>query len=247
VRRTAAWLLGALSLAAAGVGLASFAAASGHAARTPSVANGRRLFVSGCASCHGLDARGITGRGPNLRGVGELAADFYLRTGRMPLSQPTDYPARSRPAYDEPDIEDLIAYVGSFGGPAIPPVHASTGSLSRGKELFTMNCAGCHQVVARGGIVTGAIAPPLQQASATQVAEAMRIGPYLMPVFGPKSVPPADVDSIARYVLYTRNLDNRGGWGIGNIGPIPEGMVAWLIAILGQIGVARLAGERAAR
>jgi ubiquinol-cytochrome c reductase cytochrome c subunit len=191
-----------------------------------------------------MDARGIPGRAPTLVGAGELAADFYLRTGRMPLAQPTDYPARSRPAYPEADIDDLVAYVGSLGGPPIPPVHASTGSLARGKELFTEHCAGCHQELAQGGIVTGAIAPSLQQASATQVAEAMRIGPYLMPVFGPKSVPPADVDSIARYVLYTRNLDNRGGWGIGNIGPIPEGMVAWLIAIVGLIGVARLIGER---
>jgi ubiquinol-cytochrome c reductase cytochrome c subunit len=68
-----------------------------------------------------------------------------------------------------------------------------------------------------------------------------------MPVFGPRSLPQADVDSIARYVLYTRHPDNRGGWGIGNIGPIPEGMVAWLIAILGLVGVARLIGERSAQ
>ena len=24
--------------------------------------------------------------------------------------------------------------------------------------------------------------------------------------------------------------DNRGGWGIGNLGPIPEGLVTWRIA-----------------
>jgi ubiquinol-cytochrome c reductase cytochrome c subunit len=236
MRRLAAAALALLALAAGAFGLAAFAAAPGHAARAPSVAHGRRLFVSGCSSCHGMDARGIPGRAPTLVGAGEQAADFYLRTGRMPLAQPTDYPARTRPAYPEADIDDLVAYVGSLGGPAIPPVHASTGSLSRGKELFTTHCAGCHQELAQGGIVTGAIA--------TQVVEAMRIGPYLMPVFGPKGLPQADVDSIARYVLSTRHLDNRGGWGIGNIGPIPEGMVAWLIAIVGLIGVARLIGER---
>jgi hypothetical protein len=31
--------------------------------------------------------------------------------------------------------------------------------------------------------------------------------------------------------LSTNHPDNRGGWGIGNIGPIPEGLVTWLIAM----------------
>ena len=34
------------------------------------VAQGKALYEDGCSSCHGLDARGITGRAPSLRGVG---------------------------------------------------------------------------------------------------------------------------------------------------------------------------------
>ena len=50
---------------------------------------GRDLFVQGCSSCHGFDARGVAGVGPDLHWVGEEAADFYLRTGRMPLDEPS--------------------------------------------------------------------------------------------------------------------------------------------------------------
>src|SRR5205085_1179689 len=39
------------------------------------VAQGRTLFLNSCSSCHGLDAGGVHGRGPSLRGVGERAAD----------------------------------------------------------------------------------------------------------------------------------------------------------------------------
>ncbi|WP_259312387.1 cytochrome bc1 complex diheme cytochrome c subunit [Capillimicrobium parvum] len=208
------------------------------------VAAGRRLFLSGCASCHGDDARGIANRAPNLHGAGAQAADFYLRTGRMPLSEPDDQPVRAPVQYTEREIRQLVAYVGSLGGPPIPRVDPAAGDLARGREVFTSNCAGCHQIVARGGIVTGATAPPLQDATPTQIAESVRTGPYLMPNFSERQISDADLDSVVRYVLWTRAPDNAGGWGIGNIGPIPEGMVAWLIAIVALIGVARLIGER---
>jgi len=123
-------------------------------------------------------------------------------------------------------------------------VRPDAGALARGRELFTSNCAGCHQVAARGGVLTGGIAPPLQQATPTQIAEAIRMGPYLMPRFSVRQLPPEDVDAIAAYVLSTRDPPNRGGWGIGDIGPIPEGMVAWLIGLAALIAVARAIGER---
>ena len=53
-----------------------------------------------------------------------------------------------------------------------------------------------------------------------------------------------DIDSIARYVHSTQSPDDRGGWGIGRIGPIPEGMVAWLLAAAALLLIARLIGER---
>ncbi len=214
------------------------------AGRDGLVARGRSLFVNGCSTCHGLDARGRPDRGPSLIGAGAASADFYLSTGRMPLADPHSEPKRAPPSYPKADIRALVAYVGSLGGPPVPVVHPKHGTLREGLKAFTEHCAGCHQVAARGGIATGAVAPPLQQATPTQVAEAVRVGPYLMPRFSSRRIDQAQLDSIARYVRSTRDPPDRGGWGIGHIGPIPEGLVAWLLAGVALILVARSIGER---
>jgi ubiquinol-cytochrome c reductase cytochrome c subunit len=214
--------------------------------RLPSalVSSGRALFESSCASCHGMNAQGISGRAPSLHGVGALAADFYLQTGRMPLPSPRAQPLRSSPAFPQSQIKALVAFIASFGGPPIPVVHPRRGSLSEGQRLFGLGCAGCHTIQGQGGIVTGAIVPSLNQATLTQIAQAIRIGPYVMPRFGSGELSDAQIDSIARYIQSTQHPEDRGGWGIGRIGPIPEGMVAWLLAAAALLLIARLLGER---
>ena len=90
-------------------------------AQRAQIQRGRTLFLDGCSSCHGNDAKGKQNIAPTLVGAGSAAADFYLTTGRMPLSNPTDQPTRAPPAYNRQDIDALDAYVGSLGqGPAIP-------------------------------------------------------------------------------------------------------------------------------
>jgi quinol---cytochrome-c reductase cytochrome c subunit len=208
--------------------------------------NGRKLFVDGCASCHGFDARGVPGVGPNLHGVGAQAADFYLSTGRMPLDVSTgEQPLRERPAYPPDEIRALVEYVASLGGPKIPEVNPERGDLSEGQHAFATYCAGCHQIMGQGGVVTGAVPPPLNDTTPTQLAEAVRVGPYLMPAFDEHQIDQQKLDSIALYVQrVVQDPPDRGGWGIGNIGPIPEGMVAWLLAGGALLLVARLIGER---
>ncbi|HEX5307565.1 MAG TPA: c-type cytochrome [Solirubrobacteraceae bacterium] len=208
------------------------------------VAQGHALFRSSCASCHGISAQGIRGRAPSLRGVGALAADFYLETGRMPLPSPKAQPVRTTPAFPQSKINALIAYVASFGGPEIPVVRPSQGSLAEGQRLFGLDCAGCHTIQGQGGIVTGAIVPSLNQATPTQIGEAVRVGPYVMPRFSEHELTDAQVSSLARYIQSIQHPDNLGGWGIGRIGPIPEGMVAWLMAGAALLLIARLLGER---
>ena len=223
-------------------------AAGAALAGTPAQAqtrDGRALYLEACAACHGEDARGSGDRGPGLIGVGARSADFYLSTGRMPLDQPDDEPVRAPPAYSAAARRALTDFVGSLGGPGIPAVDPASGSLREGKELFTDHCAGCHQVVARGGIVApSGIAPPLQQADAKTVVEAIRVGPYTMPAFSRREIDERQAASIARYVLSTRHPVDRGGWGIGNIGPVPEGMVAWLLAGTALLIVTRALGKR---
>jgi ubiquinol-cytochrome c reductase cytochrome c subunit len=217
---------------------------------------GAGLFAANCASCHGIAgqgvaepnpraAGGIVGQGPPLIGVGALAPDFYLRTGRMPLRHAGEQPERQPPVFNDREIRALVAYVASFGGgPPIPTPHPDPSRLSEGMSLFTEHCAGCHQVVGEGGYVTGARVPPLEDATATQIAEAVRIGPFLMPRFPKSQIDDRELDAIVAYVEASRSPEDRGGLGIGHIGPVPEGIVAWLVAGVVLVGVCVLIGTR---
>jgi ubiquinol-cytochrome c reductase cytochrome c subunit len=221
----------------------------------PSIGLGQQLFEGNCASCHGYAGQGISsprpgaggipGMGPPLRGVGAMAADLYLRLGFMPLASIHDEPVSHRVLFSDKELRSLIAFVASLGaGPGIPNPDPAAGSLSQGMHLYTLHCAGCHQEDGEGGYVTGARVPPLQDVSATQIAEAVRIGPYEMPSFSSKQISDAQLGSIIKYVLSTNHKYNRGGWRIGNIGPIPEGLVTWWIAIPLLIIACMLVGRR---
>jgi ubiquinol-cytochrome c reductase cytochrome c subunit len=216
------------------------------AANSPGVVHaktGAALYAANCAKCHGPNGEGFIG--PRLQGVGALAADFYLRTGAMPLARVGEQPARSRVLFSEHELRALIEYVAGLGaGPAVPKPHAERGSVSRGFKLFTDHCAGCHQVAAEGGFVTGARVPPLEDATPTQIAEAVRIGPYLMPRFSERALPAPDVDSLVRYIDYAKHPDDRGGWALGELGPVPEGIVAWLVAAVVLVGICVVIGKR---
>jgi ubiquinol-cytochrome c reductase cytochrome c subunit len=211
---------------------------------------GEQLFAANCARCHGIAGRGFAHPqqpalvGPSLRGKGALAADFYLRTGYMPLADARDQPIRSRPSFDEKEIRAIVSYVGSLGaGPGIPSPDPASGNLNEGRELFTEHCSGCHQVVAEGGVMPGAKAPPLDRATDRQIAEAVRIGPYVMPSFSQRDISDAQLDSIIAYVNYAKDPDDAGGWGINHLGPFPEGMITWLLAIPLVLVICRAIGR----
>jgi ubiquinol-cytochrome c reductase cytochrome c subunit len=222
---------------------------------TPLTEQGYQLFAGNCVTCHGPNGRGVArpspgageqkGQGPPLRGVGAFAPDFMLRTGYMPLSHVGAQPHRSHVLFSDREIRALVAYVASLGkGPAIPKPHPERGNVADGQQLFTEHCAGCHQVVAEGGYVTGAVAPQLRHASAVQIAEAVRIGPYVMPTFSKQQISDRDLDSIITYVEYAKRPDDPGGWAIGHVGPVPEGLVTWLLAAAALVACCVVIGRR---
>jgi ubiquinol-cytochrome c reductase cytochrome c subunit len=250
-------------LAAAGLLATGSAIASSGMPKTPLAKYGEHLYGQYCLSCHGANAGGRmnqtststgggpgraqgqqNGIGPSLQGVGALAADFYLRTGYMPLRRIGLQPRREPLFLSDHQIRALVAYIASFGGPPIPKPKPALGSVSQGLALFTEHCAGCHQVVAQGGVVTGALPPALVDATALQIAEAVRIGPYVMPKFSQRDLTDRQLDSIVRYVEFTKNPARPGGWGLGYLGPVPEGLVTWFIAIPGLIVLCLLLGRR---
>lgn len=210
------------------------------------VAEGQRLYEVGCTSCHGADGRGVPGRGPTLYGAGAAAADFYLSSGRMPTDDPHGQTRRKPPAYSPEEIEALVAYVATFGdGPDIPDLDASRGDLSDGQQLYTANCAACHNSAGSGGALGQDIyAPAVTPATPQQVAEAIRIGPGAMPAFGPGALSDHEVESIMRYVEYLKDPDDPGGAPLGRVGPVPEGLVAWTVGVGSLLIVARWLGRR---
>lgn len=213
---------------------------------SPTLVNeGSDLYEESCSSCHGMLLQGRKGVAPSLIGVGAGPPLFYLSTGRMPLSAPKDEPERATPAFTRRQIDAIVDFIATFGGAPAPAADPPQGGIATGFQVFTENCAGCHSIVARGGMTVGAQVPNLQSATADQIAEAVRMGPYLMPHFDAKQIDQYELNSLARYVLSTRHPDNAGGWGIGNIGPVPEGIVAWFMGLAALLLVARLIGERA--
>jgi quinol---cytochrome-c reductase cytochrome c subunit len=248
-------------LAALGALGAALAAGQTKQPSTP-VTQGEHLYGQYCLACHGMNGSGVAqpssiGAGPlreqilqkavapSLRRVGALAADFYLTTGYMPLQRVGAQPRRTRVLLGDDQIRALTAYVASLGkGPPIPTPHPQAGNLSQGQRLFAQNCAGCHQILGVGGYVTGAVPPSLADATPTQIAEAVRIGPYVMPRFSEKSLPDRKLDSIIRYVEYARSPDDRGGWALGHLGPIPEGLVAWFVGAVALVAVCLVIGRR---
>lgn len=227
-------------LLAAAVVLVVFAAPG--SAQQP---DGAELYEESCLSCHGPEGAG-TDFGPPIADAGEAAADFQLRTGRMPLADNNEQTKRKPPAFSDAEIAALVEYVGSLGsGPEIPEVDPTAGDLSHGQELFVHNCAACHGATANGGAAgVGALAPSLYASEPLDIAEAVITGPGEMPVF---DFSDHDRNSIVRYLTFVQNEEAPGGADIGGIGPVPEGFIGWAVGMLSLGLVSYLIGSRVKR
>ncbi len=123
---------------------------------------GKKLFESLCARCHGLDGSGGEGPSLNRPRLSRVADDEALRNillngienGGMP-------PVRQTTVKEQ---NDLIAYVRALGRTTVAP---HTGNAGRGREIYvSMGCPACHIISGEGT----AVGPEL-----TQIAE--RRGP----------------------------------------------------------------------
>jgi len=239
--------LAATLLLAVAVAGASAALAQGQPPPPPAseVRAGSELYQVACSSCHGLAGEGSE-LGPSLIGVGAASADFYLSTGRMPLDDSGEQAVRKKPAFSRLQIRQLVAYVASLGpGPAIPAADPAAGDISLGHLLYANNCAPCHSSAGAGGALGHAtFAPSLNRSTPRQVAEAVRIGPGAMPRFGAEVFDQRELDAIVRYVDYLRRPEDRGGLGLGHLGPIPEGFVAWVVGLGLMVLAIRWIGTR---
>jgi ubiquinol-cytochrome c reductase cytochrome c subunit len=228
-------MLAGLSYAAVTGGSASAAAHSvtGQA----QISEGKAIFLQECSTCHGLFAQGTPGVAPSLIGVGAAAVDFQVSTGRMPSKEPVAEQPRKPVSLKPQQIRALAAYIASLGGgPAIPTnadISQTGANPGLGQQLFVADCAQCHNFVGAGGDLTfGKFAPPLTSSTPRQIFEAMLTGPEAMPVFNNTTITAQQKRDIIAYVAQTRAEPNPGGFSLGRVGPVTEGLVAFLGLLL---------------
>jgi ubiquinol-cytochrome c reductase cytochrome c subunit len=248
-----------LGLALMGSLYAAFAPSS--EARVPAttvddpVAEGKALFAIGCSSCHGLGGEGVITEegvvlGPTLVGVGAAAVDFQVGTGRMPAAGPNAQIPRHEVAYTDEQRLALAAFVASLApGPAIPSPEQydpALGEVALGGELYRTNCASCHNTSGQGGALTyGKYAPALTGVEPIHMYEAMLTGPQSMPVFSDQVLTSEEKRDIIAFLTSIEAEKNPGGLGIGRIGPVSEGLWAWVIGIGALMGAAIWIGAKA--
>lgn len=214
------------------------------------IAQGRELFLVSCAFCHGQNGEGVRSAdgnqlGPSLVGVGEAAVDFQVGTGRMPMAQPGAQAPRKAGTFTDEEVAALAAYVGSLGpGPVIPDEsdyslegmtdEEREAAISRGGQIFLTNCTACHNFEGSGGAMPhGGYAPKIRGVDPKYIYEALLTGPQNMPNFSNGNLSPDEKRDVIAYLGSLEDMPEYGGFGLGGLGPVPEGIAAWV----GGIGI----------
>jgi ubiquinol-cytochrome c reductase cytochrome c subunit len=221
--------------------------ATAETASTADIETGKELFQANCATCHGPNAEG-TPDAPSLVGVGAASVDFQVSTGRMPAQRHGAQVEPKPRQMDEEQTAALAAYVASLGpGPAIPTdeqVDPALGDAAVGMALFRTNCAMCHNAIGAGGALTeGKYAPPLRDTSPRNVYQAMLTGPQSMPVFNDATITPEEKRDIIAFLEEQRQT-SAGGAALGGLGPVAEGLWAWIVGMGLLIGAAVWIGAK---
>ncbi|HEY0950038.1 MAG TPA: cytochrome c [Nocardioides sp.] len=231
------------------------AQAGSAAASEEQIAQGRELFLVSCSFCHGQNGEGMRSQdgnqlGPSLVGVGAAAVDFQVGTGRMPMARPGAQVPRKPETFDQDEIAALAAYVASLGpGPAIPDEsdYSLEGmsdeerqqAITNGGQIFLTNCTACHNFEGSGGAMPrGGFAPKIRGVEPRYIYEALLTGPQNMPNFTNGNLSPDEKRDVIAYLGSLEDMPDYGGFGLGGLGPVPEGLAAWVLGIGSLVGAA---------
>jgi ubiquinol-cytochrome c reductase cytochrome c subunit len=168
----------------------------------------------------------------------------------MPMAAPGAQAPRKEVVYTQHEIDALAAYVASLGpGPAVPDEseYSIDGmseeerqeALTRGGEIFLSNCSACHNFEGSGGAMPqGGYAPNLHGVEERYIYEAMLTGPQNMPNFTNGNLTPDEKRDVIVYLKSMENNPGYGGFSLGGLGPVSEGLFAWVVGIGGCIAFA---------
>src|SRR5699024_3385348 len=115
----------------------------------------------------------------------------------------------------------------------------------RGSELFRLDWAPCHNFTCRGGALSSRkYAPTLDPAPEQEIYQAMLTGPQNMPKFSDRQLPPDEKKDIIAFIKDTDSKVSPGGYTLGGLGPVTEGVAMWLVGIVALIGATLWIGSR---
>jgi ubiquinol-cytochrome c reductase cytochrome c subunit len=217
----------------AGASAAMAATEPASASTTLTVEDGKKLFQANCATCHGLNLEG-TADGPSLYGVGELAVEFQMSTGRMPL-QMQGPQAPQKPVQF---TEDQILRSRRGCSRPLPARPSPTRDPRRQGRRRQRRRALPHQLrhvpqrrrrrwcTHRG-----------QVRSRTDVDECPAHvrrdghGPAEHAGLQQHDPHPDEKRDIISSLLYLQENESAGGLNLGSLGPVSEGLFIWIFGI----------------
>ena len=191
---------------------------------------GGRVYGENCSGCHGARGEGLVG--PPL-----AAAAFASLVGPMVVEGGISMPAFAGVLSDA-DVDAVSDFVaGELSDP-----EARTAQVTPGGDLFRVYCSGCHSAIGSGGAMPSLNnAPNIRQYPPAEAIAAMILGRGNMPSFAGNTLDVRQQASVALYVQVIDDPPSPGGFGLGYLGPVPEGAagaVALLLLILISVWLA---------
>ena len=74
-------------------------------------------------------------------------------------------------------------------------------------------------------------APSLSNTSARHIFEALLTGPGQMPTFSNGNLSPEEKRDVIAYLQSLEDQPEYSGFGLGGLGPVSEGLYAWVVGI----------------
>lgn len=190
------------------------------------------LYQEDCLPCHGSNGEG-SDIAPSLEAAGFSALvepKVSEGGGGMPVFANL---------LDEQQIQDVSDYVAQ--NIADPSTHGATDG--EGSDVWRLYCAPCHGSTGRGGALTSSEnAPTLGVDSGADALIDMQEGPGEMPLFAGTALSNRQQTAVALYLQdVIAQPPSPGGWGLGYLGPVPEGFFALFLGLGGLVVFARWA------
>ncbi len=169
----------------------------------------------------------------------------------MPLAAPGVQAPQGPVRFSSEQIAAMAGYIASLApGPGVPAAdyaNGVNGDVAKGGAIFRTNCAMCHNFAGAGGALTrGKYAPAIADISGQHIYEAMLTGPQAMPVFNDANLTPENKNNVIAYITNMQAETAAGGTPLGNLGPVTEGLFAWIVGLGALIGCAVWLGAKAA-